>query len=64
MIPFSFFRKILLTLVPIILFYLLGRKEKGKNKKTLSDIDKSKIVEGEIVEKKKYSISVLEPPLG
>ena len=53
MIPFSFFRKILLTLVPIILFYLLGRKEKGKNKKTLSDIDKSKIVEGEIVEKKK-----------
>ena len=53
--PFSFFRKILLTLAPLALFYLLGRKgkEKIKIKSSLSDFDKSKIVEGEIVEKKK-----------
>ena len=53
MIPFSFLRKILLALAPIVLFYLLGRKEKGKNKKTLSDFDKSKIVDGEIVKEKR-----------
>ena len=55
MIPFSFFRKILLTLVPLALFYLLkkGEKKDIKKKSSLSDFDKNKIVEGEIVKEKK-----------
>lgn len=52
MIPFSFFRKILLTLAPLAIFYLLkkNKKEFPKKKSTLSSFDKSKIVEGEIVD--------------
>jgi len=55
MIPISFIRKILFSLAPLALFYLLkrGRKENPKKKTTFSGFDKSKIVEGEIVEEKK-----------
>ena len=63
MIPFSFLRKILLTLASLALFYLLKKREKkdSKKKSSLSDFDpstplrasKSKIVEGEIVEDSK-----------
>ncbi|MBU3895873.1 hypothetical protein KKG36_00935 [Patescibacteria group bacterium] len=51
MIPFSFFKKILLTLAPVALLYLLkkGEKKDIKKKSSLSDFDKSKIEEGEIV---------------
>jgi len=55
-IPFSILRKILLTLAPLVLFYLLKKQSsKGevKRKSSLSDFDKSKIVEGEIVEDRK-----------
>lgn len=55
MIPFSFLRKILLTLAPLAFFYLLkkGEKKDSKKKSSFSDFDKNKIVEGEIVEEKK-----------
>ena len=55
MIPFSFFRKILLTLVPLALFYIMKKREKkdSKKKASLLDFDKSKIVEGEIIKEKK-----------
>lgn len=55
MTPFSFLRKILLTLVPLVLLYLLRKKEEKttKRKSSLSGFDKSKIVEGEIVKEKK-----------
>lgn len=53
MIPFTFLKKLLLSFFPLILMYLLkkGRKEEIKRKNSpFSEIDKSKIVEGEIVE--------------
>lgn len=55
MFPVSLIRKILLTLVPLVLFYLLkkGKKKDIKKKSSLSDFDKSKIVEGEIVEEER-----------
>jgi len=63
MIPFSFFRKILLTLVPLALFYIMKKREKKDSKKKSSILDfdpstplrasKSKIVEGEIVKEKR-----------
>lgn len=56
MIPVSLIRKILLTLAPLAFFYLLkkkGSKGEVKRKSSLSDFDKSKIVEGEILEEKK-----------
>jgi len=55
MIPFSFLRKILLTLASLALFYLLkkGEKKDFKKKSSLLDFDKSKIVDGEIVKEKR-----------
>lgn len=63
MIPFSFLRKILVTIAPLVLLYLLRKKEEKTTKRqsSLSGFDpstklgtgKSKIVEGEIVEEKK-----------
>ena len=48
-------RRVLLPLVPLVLFYLLkkGVKKDSKKKFSLSDFDKNKIVEGEIVKEKK-----------
>lgn len=57
MIPFAILRKILVSLVPLALFYLLrkvGREQHlPKEKSHSSGFDKSQIVEGEIVEEKK-----------
>ena len=53
MIPFVIIRKILLSLVPPLLFYLLRKMRKEqqpKIKSHLSNFDKVKIVEGEIVD--------------
>ncbi len=61
MIPFVIIRKILFSLVPVILFYLLrkmGKREQPKKKSHLSDFDpstplrasKSNFVEGEIID--------------
>ena len=49
------FRKIIFTLAPLMLFYLLKKRKKKdfKKKSSLSDFDKSKIVEGEIIKEKK-----------
>jgi len=57
MIPFILIRKILLSLVPLALFYLLRKVAKGqhlpKRKSHSSDLNTNKIVEGEIVEGEK-----------
>ena len=55
MIPLAILRKVLLSLVPLVLFYLSRKITKGQTerKSQLSDFDKSRIVEGEIVEEKK-----------
>ena len=53
MIQIIIIRKVLLSLVPLILFYLLrkmGKRENLKKKSHLFDFDKEKIVEGEIVD--------------
>ncbi|OGE19066.1 hypothetical protein A3D83_00010 [Candidatus Daviesbacteria bacterium RIFCSPHIGHO2_02_FULL_41_10] len=53
MIQIIIIRKVLLYLVPLILFYLLrkmGKREQSKRKSHLFDFDKEKIVEGEIVD--------------
>ncbi len=53
MIPFVIIRKILLSIVPLVLFYLLRKMIKNqepKRKLHLPDFDKEKIVEGEIVD--------------
>ena len=53
MIQFIIIRKVLLSLVPLLLFYLLrkmGNKQQLKRKSHLSEFDKEKIVEGEIVD--------------
>jgi len=50
MIPLVIVRKIVLFLAPLVLFYVLrkiGKKPQGKSHQ--SNIDKSHIVEGEIV---------------
>ena len=55
MIPIVIFKKILLFLAPLLVFYFLrkiGRKKTDKKQFHLN-IDRSKIVEGEIVEEKK-----------
>jgi len=56
MLLLSLIRRVLLPLVPLALFYLLrkvARKQHlPKSKSHSSDFDKSKIVEGEIVEEK------------
>ncbi len=55
MIPFILVRKILLSLAPLVIFYLLRKmsKNKPKRKSYLSDFDRDKIIDGEIVEEKK-----------
>ena len=63
MLLLGIIRRVLLPLVPLVLFYLLkkGAKKDSKKKFSLSDFDpsaeliasKSQIVEGEIVEEKK-----------
>ncbi len=52
MIQFIIIRKVLLSLVPLILFYLLRKmgNKQPKRKSHLSEFDKSQIVEGEIVD--------------
>lgn len=52
MIPFVIIRKILLSFVPMVLFYLLRKSSKDKTlgKSHLSEFDKEKIVEGKIVD--------------
>ena len=52
MIPLVILRKILFSLVPLALFYLLRKIAKGQaeRKSQLPDFDKSRIVDGEIVE--------------
>ena len=54
MIPFVILRKILLSLVPLVLFYLLRKmgKEQPKGELNQPDFEKSRIVEGEILEEK------------
>ena len=55
MIQFIVIKKILLFLAPLFLFYLLrkiGKREQPKKKSHLSDSDKEKIVEGDIVDEK------------
>ncbi len=60
MIQFIIIRKILLSLVPLVLFYLLrkmGKERQPKRKSHLSDFDpstglwasKSQIIDGEII---------------
>jgi len=57
MIPFVIIRKILASIAPLALFYLLKKVARNqhlpKKKSHQSDFDSSKIVEGEIVEEKK-----------
>ncbi len=51
MIPLVIIRKILLSFAPMVLFYLLRKSsnDKALRKPHLSEFDKDKIVEGEIV---------------
>ena len=55
MIPLVILRKILLSLVPLALFYLLRKMAKGQTerKSQLPDFDKSQIIEGKIIKEKK-----------
>jgi len=48
-------RKILLSFIPLVFFYLFKKmaKEQPKQKSHLSDFDKSQIIDGEIMEEKK-----------
>ncbi|GEM_PF-1633345 len=52
MIPFVIIRKIFLSFAPMVLFYLLRKssKDKALRKPHLSEFDKEKIVEGEIID--------------
>jgi len=55
MIPFIIVKKILLFFAPFLLFYFLrkiGRKNLKKKPRSFN-LDKSKIVEGEVVEEEK-----------
>jgi len=57
MIPITLIRKILVSIAPLALFYLLRKVARNqhvpKRKTHSSGFDKSQIVEGEIVEEKK-----------
>jgi len=56
MIPFIIIRRIFLSIMPLIFFYILRKIVKNKEpkgKSQLSDFDKEKIVEGEIVDENK-----------
>ncbi|OGH50992.1 MAG: hypothetical protein A3H17_04075 [Candidatus Levybacteria bacterium RIFCSPLOWO2_12_FULL_37_14] len=53
MIPFVIIRKIFLSIVPLVFFYFLKKiinPQKPKRKSHLPDLDKEKIVEGEIID--------------
>ncbi|OGH17715.1 MAG: hypothetical protein A3C22_02655 [Candidatus Levybacteria bacterium RIFCSPHIGHO2_02_FULL_37_10] len=53
MVHFIIIKKILLFLIPIFLFYFLrkmGKRKQSKKKSRLNGFDKSKIVEGEIID--------------
>jgi len=50
MIPIFIIRKVLLSLVPLIFFYLLRKIGKREQPSTPLRASKSKIVEGEIVD--------------
>lgn len=54
MIPFAIIRRILLSIAPLALFYLLrkvaSKQHLPKRKSHLSGFDTSQVVEGEIVE--------------
>ena len=54
MIPFIILRKLLLSLAPLVLFYLLRKVaiKKPVRKSHLSGFDKNQIIDGEIVEEK------------
>ena len=52
MISIQLIRKIVLSLLPFLIFYLLKSRNKKKKHKTPFFIDKDKIQEGEIIEKK------------
>ena len=52
MIPLVIIRKIFLSIVPLVLFYLLRKmikNQKPKRKSNLPDFDKEKIIEGKII---------------
>jgi len=55
MILLPILRKIILFFAPLVIFYILRKigKKNLKKKSHLSDINKSQIVEGEVVEEKK-----------
>lgn len=57
MIPFAIIRRVLLSVAPLVLYYLLRkvtRKQHLPKKKSHSSrLDTSRIVEGEIVEEKR-----------
>jgi len=55
MIPLVIFRKILLFFAPFVIFYLLRKigRQKSDKKSHHASIDKSHIVEGEILEENK-----------
>ncbi len=53
MIPFVIIRKIFLSIVPLVLFYILRKMIKNQEPKRRlhqSDFDKEKIIEGKIVD--------------
>jgi len=53
MIQFIIIKKILLFLAPLLFFYFLrkiGNKHQSKRKSYLSNFDKEKIIDGEIVD--------------
>jgi len=53
MIQFIIIKKILLFLTPIFFFYFLrkmGKRKQSKRKSYLSNFDKEKIIDGEIVD--------------
>ena len=55
MMPLVIFKKLLLFFAPFVILYFLRKigKKNIKKKSHLSDINKSQIVEGEVVEKRK-----------
>ena len=52
MISLQLIRKILLSLFPFLIFYLLKSRNEKKKERAPLNVDKDKIEEGEIIEKK------------
>lgn len=52
MIPLQLIRKIVLSLLPFLIFYLFKSRNKKKKHESPFFIDKDKIQEGEIIEEK------------